>query len=113
MLVNAHKSRYVDLAISIYWNENETKRYEIPDYAYDMHTRRGKMMGRGLDHFYDVASHIENARKMPKEEEFEKIARAADKAAYGNHQQEYKENISCTELEANQLAQGDLFEGVD
>src|SRR4029077_5973542 len=24
---------------------------EIPDYALDMHTRKGKAMGRGLDHF--------------------------------------------------------------
>ena len=112
MLVHAHKSRFVDLAISIYWQENETKRYEIPDYAFDMHTRRGKAMGRGLDHFYDVASHIENARKMPNEEEFERIAREADKAASSHSQHEFKENISCTVEEANRNAQPDLFEGM-
>ena len=72
-LVHARKSRFVDLAISVYWQENATKQYEMPDYVYDMHTRKGKMMGRGLDHFYDVASHIENANKMLNEEEFIKL----------------------------------------
>ena len=106
-LVNCHKSRYVDIAISIYWEMNESERLRIPDYAYDMHTKRGKMMGRGLDHFYEVAGHIENARKMPMEEEFEAKARAADKIAYHEVR---RENISCTQEESNRLAQGDLFE---
>ena len=29
---------------------------EIPDYAVDMHTKRGAEMGRGLEHFYKEAS---------------------------------------------------------
>jgi replication-associated recombination protein RarA len=28
----------------------------IPDYAFDMHTRKGKAMGRGVDFFYDESS---------------------------------------------------------
>lgn len=33
---------------------------EIPDYALDMHTTRGRQMGRGLAHFAEEASRVEN-----------------------------------------------------
>lgn len=106
-LVNSRKSRYVDLAISVYWQENSTKRYEMPDYVYDMHTHKGKELGRGLDHFYSEAAKINNANKMPNEEMFEQLAIEADKKAL--HPQ-YKENISCTTKEANEIAQWNLFD---
>lgn len=32
----------------------------VPDYALDKHTSRGKAMGRGLDHFIEVGSVLEN-----------------------------------------------------
>jgi hypothetical protein len=32
----------------------------IPDYALDKHTKRGKSMGRDLQHFFDIGSHLEN-----------------------------------------------------
>jgi replication-associated recombination protein RarA len=34
---------------------------EIPDFAIDMHTRRGWQMGRGYEHFMTEASRVENA----------------------------------------------------
>ena len=110
MLVHAKKSRYNDLAICVYWQENDSKRYEIPEYAYDMHTRRGKAMGHGIDHFYEVAAVINNRNKLPNEDEMERLARIADHAQE-NHQI-FKENISCTVEEANRNAQPDLFEGI-
>lgn len=79
VLVYSRKSRYVDLAISVYWKMNETKRPEIPDYVFDMHTRKGKSMGRGLDHFYAEGAKINRANKMPKEELMEQLAKDADK----------------------------------
>jgi len=106
-LVHSRKSRYVDLAISVYWQENATQTYPMPDYVFDMHTLRGKSMGRGLEHFYAEAAKIENANKMPNEEAFEKIALEADKAAMRPQGQE---NISCTKQEADRLAQGSLFD---
>ncbi len=106
-LVHSRKSRFVDLAISVYWQENATKRYEMPDYVFDMHTYKGKAMGRGLDHFYAEAAKVNNANKMPNEEAFEKIAMEADKAAM---RPQSKENISCTKKESDELAQGNLFE---
>jgi len=33
-------------------------RPDIPDYALDMHTRRGAGMGRGFDHFLKEASRV-------------------------------------------------------
>ena len=107
-LVHAKKSRYNDLAICVYWQENQSKAYPIPEYAYDMHTRRGKAMGHGIDHFYDVAAVINNRNKMPNEDEMERLARIADHA--WEEGKDFKENISCTEKEANDMAQLNLFD---
>jgi replication-associated recombination protein RarA len=38
------------------------QRPEIPDVAYDMHTRRGREMGRGLAHFMKEGARVENER---------------------------------------------------
>jgi replication-associated recombination protein RarA len=38
------------------------ERPEIPDVAYDMHTRRGQEMGRGLAHFLKEGARVENER---------------------------------------------------
>lgn len=83
LLANAKKSRYTDLAYSVYWAQHDKKAkqnggHPIPDYAYDMHTRKGKAMGRGLDHFYESSALINNANKMPLEEEFERLAHKID-----------------------------------
>ena len=107
MLVHCKKSRYVDLAISVYWKMNEAEVMQIPDYVYDMHTRRGKAMGRGLEHFYSEAALINNAKKMPNEVAMEELALRAD--------QHFSrpvgvENISCSQKEAVQLSQGDIFD---
>jgi replication-associated recombination protein RarA len=38
------------------------ERPEIPDVAYDMHTKRGQEMGRGLEHFFKEGALVENER---------------------------------------------------
>ena len=109
-LANARKSRYIDLCISVYENEHRKNagKHKIPDYALDMHTRRGKMKGRGLDHFYEVGAKINNQNKMPNEEEFEKLARIADKeiAKYE------KENKSETNQVISNQTNGDTQLGI-
>lgn len=65
-------------------------------------------MGRGRDYFYNEASKICNARLMPNEQEMRKLAYELG----GDHSKPLVENLSCTKEEANQLAQGDLFEGL-
>jgi hypothetical protein len=38
------------------------KKAQIPDRAYDMHTRQGRKMGRGLIHFFKVGATVKNER---------------------------------------------------
>lgn len=50
-LCRAKKSRESDHYQAAVRGANVAGRVEIPDYALDKHTRRGKAKGRGLDHF--------------------------------------------------------------
>jgi replication-associated recombination protein RarA len=52
VLARAKKSRICDHALMCLY-EGEREPLEIPDYALDQHTARGRQMGRGLDHFFD------------------------------------------------------------
>jgi replication-associated recombination protein RarA len=57
-LARSLKSRIVDnLLIAVYNDENKL---EIPDYALDMHTYRGKKMGRGVEHFFAEGAKLAN-----------------------------------------------------
>lgn len=78
VLVNSRKSRFIDHAITVYWQQNREEMKEIPNWAFDMHTRRGKAMGRGLDYFYKESCKITNANKVEGEEELERIAWKVD-----------------------------------
>jgi len=51
-LCRAPKSREADYWYSIIYQSDEV-RLEIPDWALDKHTARGRQLGRGVDHFYD------------------------------------------------------------
>lgn len=82
VLVKSRKSRFVDHAITVYWQQNREEVKPIPDWAYDMHTRKGKAMGRGLSYFYKESCMIANANKVDGEEELERIAWKVDKV-YG------------------------------
>lgn len=77
-LVRAKKSRYVDHAITYYWQGHMTQYKPIPDWAFDMHTRRGKALGRGLKYFYQESVKIANANKIEGEEELERLAMEMD-----------------------------------
>ena len=66
ILCRAKKSRLVDWTLIAFWNEHEGTMREIPDYAFDKHNRKGRMMGRGTDHFYTEGSHIENRARRSK-----------------------------------------------
>lgn len=52
LLVRAPKSRMVDHVVMVLY-EGEREPLEIPDFALDRHTKRGRQLGRGLDHFFD------------------------------------------------------------
>jgi replication-associated recombination protein RarA len=61
-LARSPKSRMIDdLLITVYGDVKfRDERLEIPDYALDMHTLRGRMMGRGFKHFLEEGSKLEN-----------------------------------------------------
>lgn len=61
-LASSSKSRMVDdWLITVYGNiKFKDEKLKIPDYALDMHTARGKMMGRGLKYFIEEGSKITN-----------------------------------------------------
>lgn len=58
ILSRAKKSRLTDEAKIYAMKTNDN--FEIPDYALDVHTKRGKMKGRGLKYFLEEASRLEN-----------------------------------------------------
>lgn len=63
LLVRAKKSRIVDHATVIYYSGN-LPHLEIPDYALDKHTMRGRRMKRGFEHFFTEGMKLENAADM-------------------------------------------------
>ena len=56
--VRSLKSRVVDHALMVAF-EGLQKR-EVPDWALDKHTKRGKMKGRGFEHFFEVGAKLNN-----------------------------------------------------
>lgn len=58
-LCRARKSEIVGEALYCHW-EIDDKLYEIPDYALDPHTARGREMGRKFPEWNDITYHVEN-----------------------------------------------------
>ena len=68
-LARSPKSRIVDnMLITVY---NGERKLEIPDYALDMHTFRGKKMGRGIEYFFTEGAKLVN---QAMEDPYEKSA---------------------------------------
>jgi replication-associated recombination protein RarA len=60
-LARAKKSRIVDdLLITAYGNKNLGEKLEIPDYALDNHTFKGRKMGRTAKYFVEESSKVAN-----------------------------------------------------
>jgi replication-associated recombination protein RarA len=61
-LARSRKSRIVDDLLNVVYGEIqlEDKKLPIPDYALDMHTLRGKKMGRGLEYFFSEGTKLNN-----------------------------------------------------
>jgi replication-associated recombination protein RarA len=62
-LVNAAKSRIIDHATIVYF-EGERPKREIPDYAIDIHTNKGRILGRGYEHFFTEGAKLKE-RSLP------------------------------------------------
>ena len=63
ILVRAPHSRIVDNAVA-YFKGNRAV-LEIPDWALDKHTARGRAMGRGEEHFQKEGAKLENRSPLP------------------------------------------------
>lgn len=67
LLCRAKKSRLVDWTLLYYWNSKEP--LKIPEYTYDMHTKKGRQAGKDKKHFYTEATKLENHSLQDGEEE--------------------------------------------
>jgi replication-associated recombination protein RarA len=87
-LARSEKSRIVDDIVHLVYHEiqHEDKKLPIPDYAYDMHTSRGKRMGRGLNHFFGEGCKLVN--EILKNPYTEKARKMTEK--YGRLQSPFK-----------------------
>lgn len=76
ILARSKKSRIVDDLLNVVYGEiqHEDKKLPIPDYAYDMHTSKGKRLGRGLEYFFTEGTMLNNeAFETPYTEKAKKI----------------------------------------
>ena len=60
ILVRAKKSREVDHALITFFEGSRPHR-EIPDWALDIHTLKGRGMGRGYTHFFEEGASLNNS----------------------------------------------------
>lgn len=58
LLCRQGKTRVVDHALSVHLAAHDELHREIPDYALDMHTARGKGLSRGIDFFLAEAAKV-------------------------------------------------------
>lgn len=70
LLVRAKKSRVVDHALLHYWNSYGHDRREIPQFAHDKHTEKGKSAGFGWNHFFEEGTKLENMAEIEGEAEY-------------------------------------------
>lgn len=69
-LVHCPKSRHTDWALN-YWFDTllfDEDNKEIPDYALDIHTRRGKQMGKDINDFFSEGSKVNDHVLISKEQ---------------------------------------------
>lgn len=64
-LSRAKKTRLSDHFQAVCRGRNAENLLDIPDYCLDKHTKRGAMMGRGIDHFRQVGAVLVNKADVP------------------------------------------------
>ncbi len=76
LIVRAKKSRLVDYTLMGYFRSHNSRKPEVPDYAHDQHTHKGKQMGRGFEHFFTEGAYLENHSMQENEEEMKALAKS-------------------------------------
>ncbi len=75
LLVTAPKSRLVDHALLHHFATHEDAKREIPAFAVDKHTRRGRDLGRGLKEFFESGAELANPASI--DDPYRDLARQA------------------------------------
>jgi replication-associated recombination protein RarA len=58
LLCRSEKTRVVDHLTAVAYLGHDDELRDVPEYALDKHTERGREMGRGLDHFFEEAAKV-------------------------------------------------------
>ena len=85
MMVRAKKSRLVDWALNVAWDSHFETHLDIPDYAIDIHSRKGKALGKTINDFLNTGSHLENHAEQPREAEYKEWCRTRWNAMEGRN----------------------------
>lgn len=92
LLATAPKNRTVDHALIYHFDRHAEAKREIPDYALDKHTFRGRKMNRGFDHFFDEGIRLENEVGA---DNYKELARSAMMAATDSVDQLFHLTKTC------------------
>jgi len=65
VLATSPKSRLVDDAMVVHYWDHENQYREVPDYALDKHTSKGRSQGRGAEHFAEEGGQLATYSKHP------------------------------------------------
>lgn len=80
------------------------EKWEVPDYALDMHTRRGREQGKDVYHFLTEASRVENTMELEGNRElFETYKKALEEDAAATGPQPTPENAPAFEYNSWQF----------
>lgn len=110
-LCRSDKSRLIDWTKNTQLHYHRTKNLDVPDFALDIHTRRGKMMGKTINDFFTEGSKLEPHVYLDKEKEREQLEfdykqkSKADKIAMQTHYRvEGKKGLTSWEKEHPNVA---------
>lgn len=94
-LVHCPKSRHTDWALNYWFDSHLFDEYDkkIPDYALDIHTRRGKIMGKTIVDFFEEGSVVNNHRNISKEEFYKQECRKRWTSKEWNEKADAEKNI--------------------
>ncbi|MDZ4819198.1 MAG: hypothetical protein SGJ20_09525 [Planctomycetota bacterium] len=73
LLATAPKCRIVDHVMIHHLRCHAELKRDVPDYALDQHTQRGRKLGRGVDHFFNEGTTLSNYV----DDEYKELARKA------------------------------------
>ena len=93
LLCRARKSKLVDWTQFIHYLGHNDDLIEVPDYAYDKHTQKGRTLGRGWDFYFGEGAKFENMADISGEAEAKERARKY----VAKYESKYEENGSAGE----------------